>query len=134
MTVQLIDDQVITDYLQELGHNSNNFRLVNLHTFTDSMNSRQFDYVGVQQHVVPASIAENATMIGYDFSCTDIEMYNEQDELLGSTAGLGFSDLGAPTAFAVDDLYVYLGIKKWVDEKLVLVRSPVRDYAMQLKS
>lgn len=130
MTVQLIDDQVIMDYLKSIEQNSENFRLVNLHTFTDSMNSGQFDYVGVQQHVVPASIAEKATTIGYDFTCTGIKIYNEQEELLGSTAGLGYSDIVAPTAFAVDDLYIHLGIKKLVDGKLVLVRSPVKEYAM----
>lgn len=130
MTVQLIIDQVIIDYLKSIGHNPNDFRLVNLHTFTDSMNSRQFDNVGIQQHVVPASIAEKATTIGYDFTCTGIEMYNDQKELLGSTAGLDYSDIVAPTAFAVDDLYIHLGIKKLVDGKLVLVRSPVREYAM----
>lgn len=130
MSVQAINDQVILNYLAELGHNPNDFRLVNLHTFADSMNSRQFDYVGVKQHVVPASIAEKATTIGYDFTCTGIEIYSEQEELLGSTAGLGYSDLVAPTAFAVDDLYIHLGIKKIVDGKIVLVRSTVRECAM----
>jgi hypothetical protein len=94
------------------------------------MNSRQFDGMGIQQHVVPANIAEKATTIAYDFTCTGIKIYNDQKELLGSTAGLDYSDIVAPTAFAVDDLYIHLGIKRLVDGKLVLVRSPVREYAM----
>jgi hypothetical protein len=88
------------------------------------------DQIRRSSRSVPANIAEKATTIAYDFTCTGIEIYNDQKELLGSTAGLDYSDIVAPTAFAVDDLYIHLGIKRLVDGKLVLVRSPVREYAM----
>jgi hypothetical protein len=129
MSVQEINDQVILNYLAELGHNPKDFRIVDIRTYNDGLNSRLFDYLGVRKHVVPAKIAEKVFMIGYDFSRTNIKVYSGDKKVLGSTSGLEYSDIEAPTAFAVDDLYVHLGIKKLVGDKLVLVRSPVREYA-----
>lgn len=104
MKAQMITDPKALAYLQKIGHKPEDFRMVELEVYADTMNDRNFNHIGKEPYAVKKEFAEEVALIGYNFTHTKVTLYDKDEQELYSTIGIGYDDLGAPTAFSLSDV------------------------------